>query len=149
MKTRSIIQVLAGSAMAMTLIVSAPLALNTYNADKYDDNRDERYYKQMSAPMVNSMDRPSLAPQLPQPSPDRVTKPTEMDDSISSQARSYLEPYNRVSVSTEQGIVRLRGNVDSVQERIDAIDRVRSISGVRNVESEITVDGDYSGARQW
>lgn len=138
MNKKNIIQVLAGSAMALLLFVSAPLAAGM-NADKYEDNFEQRQYKQMPAPMVNSIQGIEAAPKIDNPTPDRVTNRSDRDRALTEQVQRSLEPYSGVTVDSEQGIVRLRGHVDTMQERDAIIQRARSVGGVNSVEADINV----------
>lgn len=64
----------------------------------------------------------------------------EKDARLTRQVKQALEPsYSGISVDTEEGTVRLRGNVDSLQDRDAIIKDVRSVGGVQSVESYIRV----------
>lgn len=72
--------------------------------------------------------------------PDRVTKRTERDNEMIEQVEQRLEPYGNIDVDAEEGVVRLRGNVDTIQERDAIISNTRSVGGVQSVESYIRVN---------
>lgn len=46
---------------------------------------------------------------------------------------------HRLSVQTAQGVVTLRGKVDSEEDKAAAVEIVRSIDGVRDIRSDLTV----------
>ena len=46
---------------------------------------------------------------------------------------------HRLSVETAQGVVTLRGKVDSEEDKAAAVEIVRSIDGVRDIRSDLTV----------
>ena len=72
--------------------------------------------------------------------PDRVTKRTERDSEMIEQVEQRLEPYGNIDVDAEQGVVRLRGTVDTMQDRDAIISNTRSVGGVQSVESYIRVN---------
>lgn len=76
--------------------------------------------------------------------PDRVTMRTDRDKALAEQVEKNIEPYTNIDVDAEEGTIRLKGKVDTVQERNTIIQRARSVYGVQSVEEDITVkDSKY------
>jgi hyperosmotically inducible periplasmic protein len=66
------------------------------------------------------------------------------DDWVTVKARTALYRDlrymgHRLSVETAQGVVTLRGKVDSEEDKAAAVEIVRSIDGVRDIRSDLTV----------
>lgn len=142
MKKKPVILALLQSALVVTLLVGAPLA-----ADAISDAQDNKMNRQPSPaqipPKDDTMSRPgaSFDPNNPaMKEPDRVVSKTDRDSALEERVEKTLEPYN-VKVDAEEGIVRLTGTVDTMQQRDAIIQQTRGVGGVQSVESYLRVKG--------
>jgi osmotically-inducible protein OsmY len=83
-----------------------------------------------------------------------VTRPGDVDDvTLTRKVESELfgsggAPRDRVSVNTANGVVQLRGEVDSGDLIEDLVGRARSVEGVREVENLLHTPGSDAPMHQ-
>ena len=76
--------------------------------------------------------------------PDRVTQETEADKRLESAVKQALQAGACVGVTAENGVVTLRGKVNSAKQRLDLVRAAQSVSGVTSVRAELAVPGEYN-----
>ena len=132
MKKKPVIIALLQSALALTLLVGTPILADASTADNRNPDLNPPYDDRITDNEANTKwnaEQKAI--------PDRVTNVTERDRVVMDNVRRNLEPYHGITVEAEEGIVRLRGNVDTMQERDAIIQRARSAGGVMEVQSFI------------
>ena len=90
-------------------------------------------------------DTPAPAGETPTARQANRTPGQALDDgAITTKVKSQLivdkaTKARHISVETREGVVSLRGQVDSADERVRAVDIARNTKGVRSVDDELTV----------
>lgn len=80
--------------------------------------------------------------------PDRVTQKSQADAMLESAVRQALQREKSVSVIAENGVVTLRGKVESAAERLALVKLTESVEGVKAVRAELRVKGEYDEAEE-
>lgn len=120
MKKKPFMLALMQSALVLTLLVAAPLAASAESASSQRADWNTLNGTQMTT--------------------DRVTEVTDADAALRDSVQRAMDSYSSVKVDAETGTVTLTGTVSSQAERDAAIQRARSISGVKAVKSELRVE---------
>lgn len=63
------------------------------------------------------------------------------DSAITGRVKMSLDNYRDINVTTDNGVVKLSGNVDSKQDRDAAVKRAREVNGVKSVKDDLMVKG--------
>ncbi|MBX5470498.1 MAG: BON domain-containing protein [Thermoleophilaceae bacterium] len=100
--------------------------------------RGERAARHLGSETVGMAQRAAHPKAAQQPPPDDITLARKVETEI---FRPTDVPKGSINVNAENGIVYLRGRVDT-QERIDELERqVRTIPGVRDVRNLLSLPG--------
>jgi osmotically-inducible protein OsmY len=79
----------------------------------------------------------------------RATDDVTLSHKVESELfRSHHEAKGRVSVNAADGVVQLRGEVDSPQLIDDLVERARGVSGVKDVENLLHTPGTTAPMHQ-
>lgn len=66
------------------------------------------------------------------------------DSAVTGRVKMALDNYRDITVTTDDGVVKLTGNVDSKQDRDAAVKRARQVNGVKSVKDDLMVNGQKS-----
>lgn len=127
------VSALVGVALLALALAACSAARTGASAVETNPPTDQAYPSLLASP------DPPLIPAIP--------SEDEADRALSDSIRASLvadgglaAPARSVTVSSIDGLVTLRGQVDSDAESVAIISQVESMAGVRRVENRITVD---------
>src|SRR3954471_2676044 len=107
------------------------------SAGAYVVSRSERAGRAVGGRMYGMLPRRRAA--------DDVTLLQQVESEL---FRSHHEAKGRVSVNSANGVVQLRGEVDSPELIDDLVERARSVSGVKDVENLLHTPGSNAPMHQ-
>lgn len=108
----------------------------------------------MAVPSVAQAERPAMPPQETDPTgtagrdPDGRVQPAWITTKIQAQyfVNPEIKPWNIDVTTTSGGLVTLRGEVDSAEDRTEAVRIARETEGVTSVDNKLRVKGESPAA---